>query len=700
FLRADGTVVPDGWYAENGVPAGLTNIIGVAAGGDHSMVLRNDGRIICWGKDEYGQTNVPVGLSNVVAVAAGYYHNLALKANGTVVAWGDNTFGQTNVPAGLSNVVMISAGYSHNLALRSDGSIVGWGTNDYGQISIPPTATNVIAMVAGGSHSMVLRADGTMVAWGFNGDGISSMPASLTNVVAIAPGLALGNDGVVTGWGGAFYGHNPPENESSLVAISCGRSYNLGLRADGTVAMWSGTHSDQTNVPAGLSNVIAIAAGDSHNLALRRDGTVVAWGGNYYGITNVPASATNVVSIAAGTSHCLALRKDGKVVAWGYNYFGQTNVPTGLSNVVMIAAGSSHSLALRADCTVVAWGDGSGGGQPPASVTNVIAIAAGGLHNAALRSDGSVVCWGHSYYGANVAPADATNVVAIAAGGDHCIALRADGSLIAWGKGFHGQTIIPRGATNVFAIAGGIDDHSLFLSASGNGTQPASDNTFAVRTQIPNQVGHLFQTINRSVLTNLNFDLHGVATEVSGSKALLTAVLELGLPYTLERDDVLRGFLYGSESLAGLEEARGFLQSENARLDAAPGSAPQTLMDISMLRYLRFGERLEQRLNDLAATGQPEIPRLVGHTLRLLNLLRDSWNTTPPSALEIDRGTNAPGIVLYGEPYAHYALQYSDALGVPAWVSGSGTNVHNEQRIVLPVPSGQQRFYRAVLPIP
>ena len=39
------------------------------------------------------------------------------------------------------------------------------------------------------------------------------------------------------------------------------------------------------------------------------------------------------------------------------------------------------------------------------------------------------------------------------------------------------------------------------------------------------------------------------AGQPSGAKALLSAVLELGLPYTMERDDILHGFIYGSEAL-------------------------------------------------------------------------------------------------------------------------------------------------------
>ena len=75
--------------------------------------------VAAWGNNDSGQTTVPAGLSNVVAIAAGYYHSLALKTDGTVVAWGYNGYGQTNVPAGLSNVVAIAAGGYHSLALKS-----------------------------------------------------------------------------------------------------------------------------------------------------------------------------------------------------------------------------------------------------------------------------------------------------------------------------------------------------------------------------------------------------------------------------------------------------------------------------------------------------------------------------------------------------------------------------------------------------
>ena len=54
--------------------------------------------ILAWGDDSAGQLDVPIGTTDVVAIAAGGDHSLALRSDGTVVAWGDNSSGQNNVP--------------------------------------------------------------------------------------------------------------------------------------------------------------------------------------------------------------------------------------------------------------------------------------------------------------------------------------------------------------------------------------------------------------------------------------------------------------------------------------------------------------------------------------------------------------------------------------------------------------------------
>jgi len=101
-----------------------------------------------------GVTNVPAGLTDVVAIAAGDAASLALKADGTVVGWGFGQYG-ADVPPGLTDVVAIDLGL-HGLALKADGTVVGWGHNAYGQATPPAGLTGVVAIAAGGYHNLAL----------------------------------------------------------------------------------------------------------------------------------------------------------------------------------------------------------------------------------------------------------------------------------------------------------------------------------------------------------------------------------------------------------------------------------------------------------------------------------------------------------------------------------------------------------------
>lgn len=263
------------------VPSGLSDVMAVAGGGTHSVVLRADGTVVCWGQNQYGQCNIPVGLSGVVQVSAGEQHTLALKADGTVVAWGSDQHGQGMVPMGLRDVVEVSAGGYHNLALKADGTVVAWGFNGYGQTSVPAGLSGVVAIAAGGHFSEALLGTGQVVMWGNLSWGTGDIPPELTGVVAIAAG---------------------------------GR-HSVALKADGTVVTWGNNELGQLAMPAGLANVVAVAAGGGHSLALKSDGTVAAWGFNLdddtytrtLGQAEVPYGLSGVVAIGAGRHHSLAV---------------------------------------------------------------------------------------------------------------------------------------------------------------------------------------------------------------------------------------------------------------------------------------------------------------------------------------------------------------------------------------------------------
>ena len=66
-------------------------------------------------------------------ISAGHSHSLALRADGSVACWGDNDNGEAP-PAGVEgDFVAVAAGSEHSLALRADGSVACWGVNEFGE---------------------------------------------------------------------------------------------------------------------------------------------------------------------------------------------------------------------------------------------------------------------------------------------------------------------------------------------------------------------------------------------------------------------------------------------------------------------------------------------------------------------------------------------------------------------------------------
>ena len=260
-------------YGKTNVPAGLTQVVALAAGFDHSLALRLDGSVVGWGRNSEGQITVPASMTNVIGIAAGGYHSVALKADGTVGAWGYNQDGQCTVPAGLGNVAGVAAGGFHTIALRSNSTVRAWGSNLYGQTNVPPDLSNVVAVAAGGHHSLALKADGTVVAWGRNDSGQTNVPPDVADVAAIV----------------------------------AGHQHSVSLLSNGTVRAWGLNDRGQTSVPDGLSNVVAIAGVGYHVLAIKTGGGMVAWGDNLDGQCTIHPALTNVAVAAGGWGHTLVV---------------------------------------------------------------------------------------------------------------------------------------------------------------------------------------------------------------------------------------------------------------------------------------------------------------------------------------------------------------------------------------------------------
>jgi alpha-tubulin suppressor-like RCC1 family protein len=78
-----------------------------------------------------GQRSAPSIRKNAVCVSCGAFHAAAVTAEGRVVCWGDNDFGQCDVPADLFNVVCVSCFCYDSVTVTSDGRVLVSGYNEW-----------------------------------------------------------------------------------------------------------------------------------------------------------------------------------------------------------------------------------------------------------------------------------------------------------------------------------------------------------------------------------------------------------------------------------------------------------------------------------------------------------------------------------------------------------------------------------------
>ncbi|MGE5328107.1 MAG: Calx-beta domain-containing protein [Deltaproteobacteria bacterium] len=617
--RSDNSVIAGRVVSPDGTGF-LTGIVGISAGEYTSIALKSDGTVWTWGFNNCGQLGIggvsPGSSTNPVKVndlnlyrvlipgenaskklAGGDFHTAVLKSNGTVWTWGRNNKGQLgdgtttqrNAPvqvSGLSTVTAVAGGANHTMALKSDGTVWGWGNNEKGQLGDNSTTnrlspvkasglTGVAAIDAGANHTVALKGDGTVWAWGYNEQG------------------QLGD--------GTIADKQTPKQIGGLTgvaAIAAGANHTVALKTEGTVWTWgfngSGQlgigNTDNKSAPIkvdGLTDVVAISAGADYTIALKSNGDTYVWGNNEFGqlgdtsqtnrTTPVLASGLNGAAVAAGQTHTVVLKQDCSVWACGKNASGQlgnnsieqsstavqvkkdiNNMFTGVKEVI---AGGNHVVALKIDGTVWAWGNNEYGQLGDASSgTNRLMpvqvadmnllqllstgenmtkqIAGGANHTIALKSDGTVWTWGLNTNGQlgnnsttqSIAPvqvkntagtAGLTGITAVAAGANHTAALKSDGTVWTWGLntsyqlgvGSPSQRTTPiqiSGLTEVAAIATGAN-HTIALKNDG------TVYTWGLNTS--GQLGDNTQA-NKSAPVNVS-GLTGVAAIAAGTSHTL-----------------------------------------------------------------------------------------------------------------------------------------------------------------------------------
>jgi|GEM_PF-2481771 len=256
-----------------------TNVIGIVAGGRHSLLLGADGNVYGFGDNGAGQVGLGVAtmsirtntqiatLSNIVAIAAGTEHSLALDSSGNAYAWGRGNSGQlgyetlsgTNRPrlvSGVANVRQVAAGDKHSLFLTAAGDVYACGLNNVGQLGLGsavintstptklnfPAGTVIAKLVTGLDRAHAIAANGKVYAWGYNVNGELGLGSANTNATVPTPAEVPALYGSKEIAGGAYQTFSL-DASGTLLAVGLNEGGQLGI---GSTSPVTGTPTPTT----------------------------------------------------------------------------------------------------------------------------------------------------------------------------------------------------------------------------------------------------------------------------------------------------------------------------------------------------------------------------------------------------------------------------------------------------------------------
>ena len=368
------------------------------------------------GAPPFDPSNVPVecaGEPCVLELASGFNHFCARMSDGRVQCWGANDFGalgtgaspdnpnpgepsdstQPAVVTDLTDVVQISAAGNTTCVARKDRSVRCWGANDYGQLGLEADggplsegAVHDYAMTVALGGASALRVDvgersvcavlvsGGLSCWGSN---MNRQLARSTSDAVLGSGLAD-----LAGF--------------TVVRTSSSPYSTYALTPSGELLVWgklAGRYGslDPDPVPAvipSLDGVSDVSASDSHACAIAK-GRVHCWGSGLYGALGtglgsdvvLPAHAAiqadaypQQISVSRRTT-CVRLT-DGTIHCSGEANWGQLGIE--------LDAGGERVFAL---------------GQAAHFIDYAVQVRTSDTSTCALLRNGTVKCWGSNEHG-------------------------------------------------------------------------------------------------------------------------------------------------------------------------------------------------------------------------------------------------------------------------------------------------------------
>jgi alpha-tubulin suppressor-like RCC1 family protein len=401
---------PDSGPRIDGGPTGCTEgceIVEIALGVQHGCGRRENGEVMCWGRDEDGQLGDRDMLHDDCGGVGAREDCSAEAVNAQIDIAG---------PMDIVDATRVLArGYLTTCAIRESGELWCWGYE-----TLPTGAvrrerqtaeheldlTDIVDAGIGSSHiCYVTGAERALFCYGANDSHELGANTSLTPVRDPLPVLAdLDGDGTRTPLTGVDQIVAAGDNSCALVAgsIWCWGSDDSDQLGDNGASerdecsSGKGMPYDCSDAPVQvvtetgpLTDVTQFAFSGGHGCAITEASALLCWGDNRAAQLTGDALQSlfarpidgidDAEGVAVGSQFTCVLHANGSVSCWGWNLFG--SLGDGEAPHENCDTGTQMADCSRTPVSV-------------ATIDDATAISASGDRACAIREDGSVWCWG------------------------------------------------------------------------------------------------------------------------------------------------------------------------------------------------------------------------------------------------------------------------------------------------------------------
>lgn len=249
-----------------------TDVIGLAAGRAHTLILTDNEGVYTMGNNAYGQCgrrinedekyegsmvshNIPnLGGEKIAQVCCGQDHSLFITETGKVYSCGWGADGQTglgvyenqSIPAKVKGdvtsekIVKVTSTVDCVLALNEHGELFGWGNSEYGQVpmsmkqqqqvnvsyalvSFTKGLGKIVDIAAGGSFCIICNDQGDVFVWGFGLLGLGPKVQHTPKPTLIPPPL---------------FGRNEFNPTCQVTKVACGIGHLAAITNTGDLYTW------------------------------------------------------------------------------------------------------------------------------------------------------------------------------------------------------------------------------------------------------------------------------------------------------------------------------------------------------------------------------------------------------------------------------------------------------------------------------